>query len=99
MLIAGIGFLSRMSPEQTSQWMKDQIYIALGNLLTVCAVEKIDSCPMEGFISSEYDKVLSLDKYNLKSVVVCPVGFRSENDKYSSAKKVRYSLDELVIKL
>ena len=31
-------------------WGKNQAYLALGNLLTVCANEKIDSCPMEGFI-------------------------------------------------
>ncbi len=32
-------------------WGKNQAYLALGNLLTVCANEKIDSCPMEGFIT------------------------------------------------
>ena len=34
---------------------KYQTYIALGNLMTVCAVEEIDSCPMEGFIPEKVD--------------------------------------------
>jgi nitroreductase len=28
-------------------WIDKQIYIALGNVMTVCANMKIDSCPVE----------------------------------------------------
>jgi len=28
-------------------WIEKQIYIALGNLMTVCAQMEIDSCPVE----------------------------------------------------
>ena len=37
-----------------------QTYIVLGNLMTVCAVEEIDSCPMEGFIPEKVDELLNL---------------------------------------
>jgi len=47
----------------------NQAYIALGNLMTLCAFEKIDSCPMEGFIADKFDKILDLKKQNLKSVL------------------------------
>ena len=61
-------------------WGKNQAYLALGNLLTVCANEKIDSCPMEGFTPDKYDEILDLTKNNLKSVLVLPVGFRASDD-------------------
>lgn len=77
-------------------WAKNQIYIALGTLLTACAVMKIDSCPMEGFLPSQFDEILELDKLGLKTVLVCPVGFRADDDKYIDVKKVRYSQEEVV---
>ena len=42
--------ISGKTKEDLLSWAKNQAYLALGNLLTVCANEKIDSCPMEGFI-------------------------------------------------
>jgi len=53
----------------------NQAYIALGNLMTVCALEKIDACPMEGFNAQKYDEILELKKQNLKAVLLLPVGF------------------------
>ncbi len=87
------------SPEDIFAWAKNQIYIALGNLLTVCAEFKIDTCPMEGFKPKEYDEILGLREKGLRSVVVCPIGYRHVEDKYQHIKKVRYSLDQLVVKI
>ena len=78
---------------------KNQAYLALGNLLTVCANEKIDSCPMEGFIPDKYDEVLKLRDKNLTSVLVLPVGYRSEDDVMNNQKKVRKNLDEIVLEI
>ena len=58
--------------------------------MTVCAYEGIDACPMEGFSAPKYDELLSLKEKNLTSIVVCPVGFRSESDKYGKLAKVRF---------
>ena len=77
-------------------WAKNQIYIALGTLMTACAAMKIDSCPMEGFSPKQFDEILELDKLGLKSVLVCPVGFRADDDKYIDVKKVRFSRDEVI---
>lgn len=76
-----------------------QTYIALGNLLNVCAIEKIDSCPMEGFIPSKYDEVLGLETKNLKSALLLPVGFRADDDYMSKEKKVRKPLSETIIEI
>ena len=77
---------------------KYQTYIALGNLMTVCAVEKIDNCPMEGFIPSKIDEILNLKEQNLQSVLMLPVGYRAEDD-LIGAKKVRKQLDEIIIEI
>jgi len=76
-----------------------QTYIALGNLMTVCAVEKIDNCPMEGFVPEKIDALLNLPAQNLKSVLLMPVGFRAEDDFMSTMKKVRKPLNETVLEI
>lgn len=92
-------FIAQRSPEAVDTWAKSQLYIALGTLLTVAAVEKIDACPMEGFIPDKYDEILGLAEKGLKATLVCPVGFRDTNDKYSHAKKVRFSADAVISKV
>ncbi len=67
--------------------------------MTACAVEGIDCCPMEGFIPKKIDKLLELKKYNLKSVLLLPVGYRAKDDMFSELKKVRKNLTETIIHL
>lgn len=88
---------NRKSIEEIHDWATKQAYLAMGNLLTVCAMAEIDACPMEGFIPIEYDKVLGLDERGLKSVLVMPVGYRAEDDIFAGMKKVRKDIDESVI--
>ncbi|MDC6351377.1 NAD(P)H-dependent oxidoreductase [Zeaxanthinibacter sp. PT1] len=83
--------------KQVEDWARNQAYLALGNLLTICAFRKIDSCPMEGFMPAEYDELLGLDKLGLSSVLVLPVGYRAEDDMFSEFKKVRRSIDKTII--
>jgi len=87
------------SVEERLQWSKNQAYIALGNLMTVCAIEGIDACPMEGFVPEKCDNVLNLDEKGLKSVLLLPVGYRAEDDMFASFKKVRKSLEDTIIEI
>lgn len=87
------------SVENRQLWSKNQAYIALGNLMTVCAVEGIDSCPMEGFIPEKYDEILKLNEKGLKSVLLLPVGYRADDDMFATLKKVRKSLNETIIEI
>ncbi|MDT0644174.1 NAD(P)H-dependent oxidoreductase [Zunongwangia sp. F363] len=80
-------------------WSVNQAYLALGTLLTVCATEEIDACPMEGFEPAKYDEYLQLGEHNLKSVLVLPVGYRAEDDMFSSFKKVRRPLEDVIIEV
>lgn len=88
-----------MSNTSIINWSINQAYLALGNLMTVCSVEGIDSCPMEGFLPEKYDEILDLKSKNLKSVLVLPVGYRSVNDQFSSFKKVRKDINDNTIEI
>ncbi|WP_108869843.1 NAD(P)H-dependent oxidoreductase [Aquimarina aquimarini] len=85
------------SAEEISNWAAKQAYLAMGNLLTVCAIEKIDSCPMEGFIPEKYDEILHLDELGLSSILVLPIGYRAKDDMFSEFKKVRRPITDTVI--
>jgi nitroreductase/dihydropteridine reductase len=85
--------------DEIASWATNQAFLAMGTLLTVSATEAIDACPMEGFEPDKYDKILGLDKLNLRSVLVLPVGFRAKDDKFSEFKKVRRPLSDVIIEL
>lgn len=80
-------------------WAINQAYLAMGNLLTVCAIEDIDSCPMEGFNPEKYNELLQLEKIGLSSVLVMPVGYRAKDDMFADFKKVRKDVNESVYEL
>jgi nitroreductase len=85
--------------EDYHTWAKKQAYIALGNLMTACAIEKIDACPMEGFEPNKYDEILNLKEKGLQSVLVCPVGYRSQEDAVADLNKVRKDINEITIEI
>ena len=87
-------------PRKTiERWAINQAYLAMGNLLTVCAIEDIDACPMEGFDPEEYDNLLKLEEKGLHSVLVMPIGYRATDDMFADLKKVRKSVNESVFEL
>jgi hypothetical protein len=51
---------------------------------------------MEGFVSSLYDDALGLTDKGLTTAVVCPAGYRADDDKYALSSKVRYTADQLI---
>ncbi len=78
------------------EWAARQAYIALGNFMTSCAVLNVDTCPMEGIDPGKYDEILGLTGSGWRTVVACPAGYRSADDKYSEAKKVRFSNEAMI---
>lgn len=91
--------IEKKTQDELFLWNKNQAYIALGNLLTVCASLKIDSCPMEGFTPQKYDEILQLKKQNLTSVLVLPVGFRAKDDYMKDLAKVRKNISETIVEI
>lgn len=93
-------FVSNFSSEQERlHWISKQGYIVLGHLITACAIEKVDSCPMEGFQPQLYSEILELESKNLFPILALPIGYRSVEDKNQHLKKVRHSTNEYLINL
>lgn len=90
---------SEKEKTEIAEWATKQAYLALGTLLTVCATEGIDACPMEGFLPEKYEDLLNLDQKNLKPVLVLPVGYRANDDMFSEFKKVRRPLSDVIIEI
>lgn len=90
---------SNKTSEEIKAWATKQAYLAMGNLLTVCALEGIDSCPMEGIAPEKYDEVLQLPEKGLHTVLAMPVGFRAQDDIFANFKKVRKDLSESIVQL
>jgi nitroreductase len=92
------GSLQNLNQEQVETWVSKQAYIALGFGLVSAAVLGIDACPMEGFSSADFDKILDLNKLGLKSKVIMAVGYRSQDDQYQHLAKVRQKNKDFFIK-
>lgn len=94
-----VASFSKKDTLEVQEWSKNQAYLAMGNLLTICAMEKIDSCPMEGFSPEGYDSLLHLEERGLTAVLVMPVGYRAEDDVFSTFKKVRRNMEDSIIEI
>lgn len=88
--------VKNLSPEKSAGWAQRQTYIAMGFLLETAALLKIDSCPMEGFDSSAYDKILQLEDTGWKSIAVVTLGYRHAEDAFQNHKKVRFPEEQLI---
>ncbi len=81
------------------QWETKQVYVALGNLLSVCAHHNIDAAPMEGFNQSAYNLILGEKIEGYRPVALCAVGYRSDSDKFASMAKVRKAKEEVIVEI
>ena len=75
-----ISSFEQKSEDDIFKWGAKQAYLAMGNMLTVCATQGVDACPMEGFDPTEYDRYLKLNEQGLRSVLVMPIGYRATDD-------------------
>ncbi len=87
--------LMQLSDAEKEAWTANQVYLALGNVMTIAAELEIDTCPMEGFETEKYNEILSLNDKNLNASVVLAVGYRSNEDETQHYPKVRKSTKEL----
>lgn len=91
------GFLqSPPYPLNVDEWSARQVYIALGQFMVTAALLGIDTCPMEGFLPQEYDRILDLPAQGYHTVVLCAAGYRAADDNYATLPKVRYPLEAVV---
>lgn len=89
------GSIKNLSAADVQNWTAKQAYIALGQLLQTCATLRIDATPMEGFDPKQFSEVLGLSEQNLIPTVVCPIGYRHEEDAAQHYTKVRKSHEDI----
>lgn len=83
-------------PLDVAEWTKRQTYVALGFFMTAAAMLGVDTCPMEGFEPAKYDEVLGLSEQGYTAAVLCPAGYRAEDDKSASRPKIRFRFEDVV---
>ncbi len=92
-----IAYIETMPKEQLKEWMAQQVYIALGFLLSACAVLNIDACPIEAFDRDKVNNLLGLDKYGINCRTLVALGHRSANDLHAQDKKIRFQPADVFI--
>lgn len=87
--------MTTLTKEDVMSWAQKQSYIVLGNLMFAAALEKIDTCPMEGYRQEKIDEILNLNPEKEKTAVTLALGYRSAEDEFQNLKKVRKPNDRL----
>ncbi|WP_372775602.1 NAD(P)H-dependent oxidoreductase [Mangrovibacterium sp.] len=77
--------------QQIKAWMAHQIYLALGFFLSACASKEVDSTPMEGIDTAEYDRILAVKDY--KTLFAVALGYRDADDANRPSVKVKSRLE------
>ncbi|WP_335338439.1 nitroreductase family protein [Chryseobacterium sp. IHB B 17019] len=72
-------FVKSHGNDYIESWLRSQVYLSLGVLLSACADMEIDSTPMEGIETEKYDAILNNEKY--ETLFAVAVGRKSEDDK------------------
>lgn len=88
-----------MDKEYIRNWNQRQAYIAMGFLLETAALLEIDTVPMEGIDPKAYDGILGLENTAYATVAAVALGYRSVDDKYQHAKKVRFAKEQVIEKI
>lgn len=80
---------------ETLNWEKKQAYIAMTALLYGASSMGIDSTPIEGFDEAAMDKVLNLDMYGARSVLLVTLGYDAEDDHNRARPKSRLPQEDI----
>lgn len=92
-------FVKKTPAADIEAWAANQAFIGLGVLLSAAASAGIDACPMGGFKPELFDKVLNLQKYNLRSRVLVTLGQRSPDDELAHSPKIRRAFKDFLVRI
>ena len=92
-----VSWLNITNESELLHWTEKQGYLALANMMFAAALEKVDSCPIEGFRPEIISEVLEIDQEKEKVSVALAIGYRAEDDAFQKMKKVRKP-EELLFK-
>lgn len=77
-------------------WQSHQVYIALGQFMASAALLGVDVCPMEGIEPPKYDEILGLAAQGCTALCAGAAGYRADDDKYATMKKVRFKPADVI---
>ena len=89
-------FLKPLPEQEIKSWLQHQVYLSLGFFLSACASMGIDSTPMEGLKTNEYDRILGLTDH--KTLFAVAIGYRNPEDanQPSLRPKSRIALEQMI---
>mgnify|MGYP004701980827 CR=1 FL=1 len=92
-------YIKPLPEADVKAWLQHQVYLSLGFFLSACAAMQIDSTPMEGIETQQYDRILKLEKF--KTLFAVTVGYRHEADtnQPSVKPKTRMPLNEAILEI
>lgn len=95
-----LGIVAERGQEANYQAAARQAYIGLGSAMIAAAEQQVDATPMEGFDPAAVDEILGLSAKNLRSVIILPLGYRSdEGDWLVNLKKVRRARENFITEI
>jgi nitroreductase / dihydropteridine reductase len=92
-----LSFIEDISKKELQHWLAQQVYIALGFLLSACALLRIDACPIEAFNKSKFNKILGCQKLHIDTQVTVALGFCSDHDLLFPKRKYRWPKEKVVV--
>jgi nitroreductase/dihydropteridine reductase len=81
--------MHRFDLKDANHWMEKQVYLNLGSLLLGVSTLGIDAVPIEGFDAKELDEEFALRGRGYTSLVIVPLGVRSDDDFNAALPKSR----------
>ena len=93
------GTIAAKGPAAVDEWSARQTYIAIGFLLSAAAAIGVDACPMEGINPAKYDEILGREAHGATARAVVTLGYRSADDHYAQAPKVRFPANEVLVEI
>ncbi len=88
--------MHRFDYKDVQHWMEKQVYLNVGNFLLGVSTLNIDAVPIEGFDARILDEEFGLREKGFTSLVIVPIGYRSEEDFNAALPKSRLDFSEIL---
>ncbi|RJT20718.1 oxygen-insensitive NAD(P)H nitroreductase [Buttiauxella izardii] len=88
--------MHRFDYKDAQHWMEKQVYLNVGNFLLGVSALGIDAVPIEGFDARILDEEFGLREKGFTSLVIVPIGYRSEEDFNAALPKSRLEFSEIL---
>lgn len=89
--------IANRTREARFEWNARQAYLAMGQFMAAAAFLGVDTCPLEGLLPAEYDRILGLAGSGYRTVAAVAAGYRSPEDTYADLPKVRFETRDVVV--